>query len=154
MMQIPWIHQIRMCLAAYIILYFTSALAMAAQRHLLEAEAAELIGGASKTTDPVASEGYSVRLAKPGQGIEFSGLPAAATLAVRYASVETGTISIAVNDQPARKVNVHSSGSVSGSFLYAVMKVEISAGARLNISQAADDVAVNIDQLITGEGDL
>ncbi|MBN1124707.1 MAG: hypothetical protein JXA82_06855, partial [Sedimentisphaerales bacterium] len=97
MMQIPWIHQIRMFLAGYIILYFTSALAMAAQRHLLEAEAAEVIGGASKTADPAASEGYSVSLAKPGHGIGFSGLPAANTLAIRYASVETGTISIAVN---------------------------------------------------------
>ena len=66
-----------------------------------------------------ASGGYLVSLTKPGQGVKFAGLPAAGKLAIRYASVEVGTISVAVNDQPARKVNVHSSGALTGSFLHA-----------------------------------
>lgn len=154
MMRISWTHQIRRCVTGYTILYFVSALSMAAQRNLLEAEVAELNGGASQTADPAASKGYSVSLGKPGQGITFSDLPAAETLAIRYASIETGTISISVNDQPVRKVNVHSSGAVMGSFLDAVIRVEISAGARLTITQTADDVAVNIDYILVGQGDL
>ena len=42
-----------------------------------EAEAAGLIGGASKVADGAASGGYLVSLTKPGQGVKFAGLPAA-----------------------------------------------------------------------------
>ena len=67
---------------------------------------------------------------------------------------ERGTISVAVNDQPARKVNVHSSGALTNSFLNAIIELAIPAKATLTISLATNDVAVNIDKIIVGDGDL
>ncbi len=95
-----------------------------ADRHTFEAEAANLIGGASKVSDSSASCGFTARLDEPGDGIRFSNLPDAGKLAIRYASVEVGTISVAVNGQPIRKVNVHSSGDLTSSFLYAITDIE------------------------------
>lgn len=132
--------------------FSASTEAIAPEKHLLEAEAAELAGGAPKVADDAASGGYLVGLTKPGQGLKFAGLPAAGTLAIRYASVEAGTISVAVNDQPPRKVNIHSSGDLTGSFLHVIIGVAIPANARLTLSRAADDVAVNIDR-VTSNGD-
>jgi alpha-L-fucosidase len=118
------------------------------------AESAELIGGASKVADGSASGGYLVGLAESGQGVKFAGLPAASKLAIRYASVTNGTISVAVNDQPARKVNVHSSGALTNSFLNAIVEIAIPTNTTLTISLATNDVAVNLDRIIVGDGDL
>ncbi len=112
------------------------------------------VNGASEVTDAAASEGYSIGLANPGQGAEATGLPVGSKLAIRYASVSVGTISVAVNGQTARTVNVHSSGALTGSFLYAIIEIAIPANANLTISRATDDVAVNIDTIIVGDGDL
>jgi len=119
-----------------------------------EAESAKLMAGASKTSDSKASEGFTVSLTKSGDGIKFSKLPVAHKLAIRYASVEVGTISIAVNDQPACKVNVHSSGSLTGSFLNAIIDIEIPAQSTLTISLSPGDAALNVDQIIIGDGNL
>lgn len=121
---------------------------------MFEAQAAESIGGASKVVNNAASGSYLISLVRPGQGIRFTGLPAASKLAIRYASVEVGTIHVAVNDQPARTVNVHSSGALTGSFLHAIIDITIPANAVLTISLAANDVAVNIDRIVIGDGDL
>ncbi len=115
---------------------------------------AELAGGANKVAGTTASEGYLASLTKPGQSVKFTGLPAAGKLAIRYASVEVGTISVTVNNQPTRKVNIHSSGNLTGSFLYAIIDIEIPNNATLTISLAADDSVVNIDQIVVGNGDL
>jgi alpha-L-fucosidase len=124
---------------------FTSTIA--ADTHQFDAEAANRIAGA-------ASRGRLAGLSKPGQGIRFTRLPAASKLAIRYASVEVGTISVAVNDQPARKVNVHSSGALTNSFLNAIIELAIPAKATLTISVVTNDVAVNIDRIVVGDGDL
>ena len=50
--------------------------------------------------------------------------------------MSVGTISVAVNDQPARKVNVHSSGALTNSFLNAIIDIAIPAKATLTISVA------------------
>ena len=68
--------------------------------------------------------------------------------------MSAGTISVAVNDQPARKVNVHSSGALTNSFLNAIIELAIPAKATLTISLATNDVAVNIDRIVVGDGDL
>jgi len=87
-------------------------------QHIFEVEAAKLLGSASKASDSKASGGYVVCLSKTGEGVELSNMPAANKLAIRYASVTVGTISVAVNNQPARKINIHSTGALTGSFLY------------------------------------
>ena len=124
------------------------------EKNTLEAENAKLIGGAIQVADKSASGGYVVSLAKIGQEMIFVNLPEAGKLAVRYASVNVGTISVAVNDQPAVKVNVHSSGAVTGSFLYSIINIAIPKGAKLEIRLDNSDVALNIDQVIVGNGDM
>src|ERR1017187_7007224 len=128
--------------------------AVAAEKQTFQAEAAQPVGGAAKVPDGAASGGLLVSLAQPGQGVNFTGLPAASKLAIRYASVTNGTISVAVNNQPARKVNVHSSGALTNSALHAIIGIAIPAKAMLMISLATNDGAVNIDQIVVGDGDL
>jgi alpha-L-fucosidase len=75
-------------------------------------------------------------------------------VAVRYGSVSVGTISLAVNDQPARKINVHSSGGLTNSFLTAKIEMAIPASGALTVSMAEADVPVTIDEIVVGEGNL
>src|SRR5476651_2318218 len=112
------------------------------------------VGGASMVTNSTASGGSSVGLANSGNGAQGTGLPAASKLAIHYASVSVGTISVSINGQTAVKVNVHSSGALTGSFLYAIISIAIPANATVTISRATGDVAVNIDEIIVGDGDL
>jgi len=56
----------------------------------IPSKSAEAIGGAQKT----GNEDVLASLSKTGQAVRFSGLPAAKTVAIRYASVEVGTISV------------------------------------------------------------
>jgi alpha-L-fucosidase len=149
-----FIHHRRIFLVGYLLFLCASTSAISAEKQMFEAEAAELVGGASKVSDGAASGGYLAGLAKPGQGVKFAGLAVASKLAIRYASVEVGTISVAVNDQPARKVNLHSSGALTNSFLQAIIDVAIPAKATLTIGLATNDVAVNIDRIVVGDGDL
>jgi alpha-L-fucosidase len=122
--------------------------------HVFEAESAKRIGGASKVADRGASGRTSVALTNTDQGIKFMRLPVAGKLAIRYASTNVGTISVTINDQPARKINVHSSGAFTKSFLNAIIDVAIPAKATLTINVATNDVAVNIDKIVVGDGDL
>ena len=146
-----FIHNLRVFVVG---LLSASASAIAAEEQMTAAESAEPIGGASKVVDSAATGGFLVGLANFGQGVRFAGLPPASKLAIRYASVEVGTISVAVNDQPARKLNVHSSGALSNSFLHAIIDLAIPSNATLTISLATNDVPVNIDRIVVGDGDL
>lgn len=65
-----------------------------------------------------------------------------------------GTISVAVDDQPARRVNVYSSGSLTESFLHAVVDLEIPEGATLTVTRSAGDLTVALDRLLVGTGSL
>ncbi|HUZ07409.1 MAG TPA: alpha-L-fucosidase, partial [Candidatus Paceibacterota bacterium] len=128
--------------------------ASAAENHTFEAQVGELMGGATKVVGGASSGGSLVGLAQPGQGVKFTGLPAAGKLAIRYASVTNGTISVSVNDQPVRKVNVHSSGALTNCVLHSIIELAIPANATVTISLATNDVPVNMDQIIVGDGDL
>jgi len=123
-------------------------------KHAFEVETAKLIGNASKATDNKASGKYVACLTKLGEGVKFTNIPTAGKLAIRYASISVGTISVSVNDQSAHKVNIHSSGSLTGSFLYSIIDITIPNHASLTISLTDNDVAVNIDKIIVGNGDL
>ncbi len=151
---LSFIRDIRVILIIFSLLFSVSNFAIAAEKQTFEAETAELIGDAIKVADSAASGDYLVSLAKPGQSVKFKDVPAYSKLAIRYASVEVGTISVAVNDQSVHKVNVHSSGALTGSFLHAIIDVEIPANATVTISLFGNDVAVNIDRIIVGDGDL
>lgn len=144
----------KILISVLIVLGFGIITEAKAQKHSFEAETAELLSGATKVADKTASAGYLVSLTKPDQGIKFTNMKAGTKLAICYASKIVGTISVAVNNQPARKVNVHSSGALTGSFLYSVIDIPIPNRASLTISLADKDVAVNIDKIIVGNGDL
>jgi len=120
----------------------------------IEAESAELIGGAIKVADDAASGGYIVSMNKPGEGMMFTGLHAANTLAIRYASLKVGLISVVVNNQPVKTINIHSSGDLKDSFLHAKINISIPAGAVLTVSLVTNNITVNIDQILVGDGNL
>ena len=80
-----------------------------AQKHSYEAETATIIGNSATINDSKSSGGFLVSLSRQGDGIQFFNLPSANKLAIRYASLSVGTISVRVNNQPPRKVNIHSS---------------------------------------------
>ncbi|MBN2806587.1 MAG: alpha-L-fucosidase [Prolixibacteraceae bacterium] len=121
---------------------------------IYEVEEAMLVGNATIKADNTASGGQIVALTKPGDAISISKLPVAEKLAIRYASLHAGTISVAINNQPAVKVNVHSSGALTGSYLHAIVDMAIPKGAKLDIVLNASDIAVSIDKIIVGKGDL
>ena len=148
------IHDNRVFVVGLLLVVAGLVSAVAAEKQTFQAEAAQPVGGAAKVPDGAASGGLLVSLAQPGQGVNFTGLPAASKLAIRHASVTNGTISVAVNNQPARKVNVHSSGALTNSALHAIIDIAIPAKAMLMISLATNDVSVNIDQIVVGDGDL
>ena len=127
-----------------------SRMAKAIGPQTIEVEAAKLIGGATKIADHEASAGYLVSLTRPGQGVAFTGIRASSKLAICYASMSVGTISVAVNEEPAGKVNVHSSGALTSSYLNAIVDLAIPTNAMVTISLAPNDVGVNIDRIIVG----
>ncbi|MGA9119078.1 MAG: hypothetical protein WB699_06895, partial [Bacteroidota bacterium] len=149
-----FIYDIRMILVFSFLLSTAFTPNIAAEKHIFEAEFAELVDGAAKVVDSAASGGLSVRLTAIGEGVRFHGLPAAAKLAIRYASLGVGVIGVSVNNQPAQKVNVHSSGSLAGSFLHAAIAIAIPADAVVAITLVTNDITVSIDQIIVGDGDL
>ena len=113
------------------------------------------VTGATTVTDGSAMGGTSVGLTGTGQGARSPALPAASKLAIRYASTSKWARSASRSTtRPARKVNVHSSGALTDSFLHAIIELAIPANATLTISRATNDVAVNIDRIIVGDGDL
>ncbi|MCW0484887.1 alpha-L-fucosidase [Gaoshiqia sediminis] len=124
------------------------------EKYTLEAESAQLVGKALKIVENEAGGGYFIRLTKSSDGVKFTGLSAASKLAIRYATEDVGTISIAVNNEPVQKVNVHSSGSFESSFLNAIIDLEIPDNAELTISMETGDVAITIDRITVGNGDL
>ena len=148
------ISNIRIFLVVSCLIFSAFTSSFGAERHIFEAEHAKLVGGAIKVADTAASGGYTIGLSKAGQGIRFIGLPASGKLAIRYASEEAGTISVSVNNQPVSKVNVHSSGALTGSFLNAIVKVNIPSNATVTILLTSNDAALNIDRIIVGDGDL
>lgn len=144
-----------MCLInSFLILDTASAFAIVGKNQTFEAEKAMLVRGAQMEADPSASGGQIVSLSKPENAINFTKLPKAEKLAIRYASLNVGTISVSVNQQAAVKVNVHSSGAITGSFLHAIIDVTIPKGAEVKIFLDSTDVALNIDQIIIGVGNL
>ena len=146
--------KVRIFFVGFLLLFCVSISAITPVKQIFEAEKAEIAGGASKLADDAASGGFLVSLNSPGQSIVFANLPVSGKLAVRYASVNIGTFSVAIGNQSAIKVNLHSSGDLTGSFLYAIIDVAISAGSKLTITMDTSDVGLNIDQIVVGDGDL
>ncbi len=119
---------------------------------VLEAEITSPVSTAAKTAVSSASGGYVMSLTKAGDGITFKNVKAAQQLALRYSSLKIGVLDVAVNGQPKQRINIHSSGNLTNSFLNAIIKIKIPAGATVVITLATSDVAVNVDQIAIGAG--
>ena len=119
-----------------------------------EAESGKPIGNPLQVKDAAASKGKAIQLLCPGQGVQFTRIPTASKLAIRYATTNAGTISVMVNNQLARKVNVHSSGAFIDSYLWAKIDLEVPAKSTVAVCINSDDVAVTIDRILLGDGDL
>jgi alpha-L-fucosidase len=132
----------------------STSVTAAAERQIFEAATGALVSNASQVADSSVFGGYLASLRTTGDGVKFAELPAGGKLAIRYASTNVGTISVSVNDQPARKVNVHSSGARTNSFLNAIIDIAIPKGGALTIALATNDAPVNIAQIVVGDGDL
>lgn len=128
-----------------------SRMANALERQTFQVQDAKLIGEARKIADRDSSAGHLVSLIQPGDGVRFTGMPAGSKLTIHYASMSAGTISILVNDKPACKVNIHSSGALTSSYLTAIIALAIPFNATVAISLAPDDVGVNIDRIVVGD---
>jgi hypothetical protein len=102
----------RIFLVGMVVLFPVLTFAENNEKQLFEAESAKLAGTTKIQADNAASGKQIVRLSKPADKINFLKLPKAEKLAIRYASVNVGTISVVVNHQPAVKVNVHSSAQL------------------------------------------
>ncbi|MEO6358359.1 MAG: alpha-L-fucosidase [Ferruginibacter sp.] len=138
----------------FIFIAFTSASTLAVEKHIIEAETAEFIGGTTKVADASASGNYSASLTKAGMAVVFTNLPSANKLAIRYASIKSGTINVSVNNQAVVKVNIHSSGALTGSFLYAIIDLKIRYRSSITVSLDTNVVAITIDRIEIGNGDL
>jgi alpha-L-fucosidase len=141
-------------LFGFLFLISFSASAYHGKKQIIEAENAKLAGGASKLADNSASGKYLASLTKSGQAIIFTNLTAANKLAIRYSSIKVGTISVAVNNEKPIKVNIHSAGALTGSFLYAIIDLKIPQRSSVTVSLDTNDVAINIDRIEVGNGDL
>lgn len=142
------------CIFLIVLLLLSACKSGNTGKHVFEAGSFKLVGEALKVVDDAIVGGHFISLTELGEGIEFTDLPSASKLAIRYATERVGTISVTVNGQAVQKVNVHSSGSFSGPFLNAIIDIAIPANSNMTIMIATNDVAVTIDQITIGNGDL
>jgi len=117
---------------------------------VIEAETAGTIGGAVKTASDLASGGKVINLMKQGDGLSFKNVKAIQKLAIRYSSLNVGVLDVVVNDRSKQKINIHSSGDLTGAFLNAIVDIKIPANAIVAITLGTTDVKVNIDQVAVG----
>lgn len=115
-----------------------------------EAAAASPVGGAVKVSANSASDGYVISLTGSGNGFTLKNVKAAQKLAIRYSSSGVGLIDVAVNGQSKQKINIHSSGNLSSSFLNAIINIKIQAGATVAVTLVTDSIAVNVNQIAIG----
>ncbi|MEO7767201.1 MAG: alpha-L-fucosidase [Ferruginibacter sp.] len=145
---------IKALLLPMLLIIYVPTSAQVIKKLVIEGENAGMIGGAKKLEDNSASGKYLATLSAPGDQLLFSNLPKGNKLAIKYTSLKVGTVSIAINNGKAIKMNVHSSGALTGSFLYSIVDISIPANAKLVIAIDTNNVALNIDKIIIGNGDL
>ncbi|MBD0384040.1 glycoside hydrolase family 9 protein [Paenibacillus sedimenti] len=115
----------------------------------IEAETATLLGRAAIYNDAAASGGKAVQfLEVTGDGIQFSNVPAAASLTVHYASINSGTYSMYVNGVKTKTINFTGNGGWFGAYTSVTVPINIPAGATLKFQCDAGDSGWNVDYII------
>jgi len=118
--------------------------------NMYKPETALLLGNAKKNANEKAVGGYVLTLNKPGDGFAIKTVKAAHQLAIRYSCTGVGILEVAINGKLKEKINIHSSGNTTTSFLNARVLVKMPAGAQIAITLATDGITVNIDQVENG----
>ncbi|WP_372661917.1 glycoside hydrolase family 9 protein [Cohnella sp.] len=115
----------------------------------IEAETATRLGFASVYNDSSASGGQAVEyLHVSGNGIQFNNVPAATSLTVSYASINSGTYSMYVNGVKTQTINFTGNGQWNGAYTSVTVPVNIPAGATLKFQCDAGDSGWNVDYII------
>ncbi|MEP4889365.1 MAG: CBM35 domain-containing protein [Aliiglaciecola sp.] len=117
---------------------------------IIEAESGTLLGSGSIFNDSEASGELAVEnIHTNGSGIEFTDMPKATALQLRYTSKKTGTYSVYVNGAHQADVEYSSTGQWAGSYvLTETVLVDIPQGATLTLQKDSDDDAINIDYVL------
>lgn len=115
----------------------------------LEAENGTLLGSGSTFNDSNASGGVGVEnIHRDGSGIEFTNMAKATSLFVTYASKNTGSYSIYVNDIHAADIHFTATGGWSGTYSNTeAVFVNIPEGSTLTLKKDSADAGINIDYI-------
>jgi hypothetical protein len=115
----------------------------------IEAETATLIGWATVYNDAAASGGKGVEyLHVSGNALQFSNVPAANSLTVKYAATNSGTYSLYVNGVKTKTINFTGNGVWKGAYKSVTVPVKIPAGATLKLQYDTGDAGWNVDYII------
>ena len=114
----------------------------------IEAESGSVYGRAQTYTDSVASSGAGVAyISAVGSGFSLTNVPAANKISLRYASINSGSISLRVNGSDVGNLNFSASGSWTANYTTASVNVAIPQNATLDIFYENGDAALNVDNI-------
>jgi alpha-L-fucosidase len=119
------------------------------------AAAGRLQGAAVFVPDKESASGTCISgLDTLNSAVSFAKMPRSSKLAVRYSSLNYGTFSVYVNNVFALKINLHSTGAKTGSYIYAVVDIPIPKNATVTLKHDEGDAAWSISSILVGNDDL
>ncbi|MBW1294435.1 di-heme oxidoredictase family protein [Aquimarina litoralis] len=120
----------------------------------IQAESGSLLGSAQYYDDTSAANGQGVAyISSVNAGFRLEGVPTASSVVIKYASQQSGTLSVFVNGNDAGNLNFSSNGSWVGNYTTATIEVNVPQGASFEIIFQNGDAAMNVDELtFIGEG--
>lgn len=116
---------------------------------IVEAESGSLFGSGSTYSDSNASGGAGIEnIHTDGSGVTFTNMVKATSLFLTYASKNSGTYSIYVDDVHSGDVSFTATGSWNGSYANTeLVSVNIPEGSTLTLKKDSDDSGINIDYI-------
>lgn len=121
---------------------------------VIQAESGSLLESAEYYTDGSAANGQGVAyISSVNAGFRLEGVPTANSVEIKYASQQSGTLSVFVNGNDAGDINFSSNGSWVGNYTTATIQVNVPEGATFEMIYQNGDAAMNVDELtFIGEG--
>ena len=115
---------------------------------IIEAESATLNGIAEVYNDAAASNGQGVSfISEVGSGLVINNVPASRSVRVRYASINSGGISVYINGIDSGTLNFNATGDWTGQYNESVFNIDVPAGATFEIRYEDGDQALNVDRI-------
>ncbi|SHI91247.1 di-heme oxidoredictase family protein [Aquimarina spongiae] len=121
---------------------------------VIQAESGSLLGSAQYYNDGAATNGQGVAyISSVGAGFALQNVPSASSVQLKYASQQSGTLSIFVNGNDAGNISFSSNGSWVGNYTTATIEVNVPQRATFEIIYQSGDAAMNVDELtFIGQG--